>query len=95
MQNKKKDADVIAIRFAGSTQQEIIEKTKSLSLKLGVVHSELLRNLIAIGLAAYEKGAIIGFDGKVILPFSDSSIKDTESSNEETNLKKEESIFLS
>lgn len=69
MAKKKKDVAIITIRFAGVTQLDILESTNKLANNLDVIHSELLRNLIAIGLAAYNSGAVIGFDGKVILPY--------------------------
>ena len=34
----------------------------------GVSCNEIIRSLMLIGLQAYKKGAVAGFDGKVILP---------------------------
>lgn len=100
---KNKNVDVVNIRFAGTNQQELLEKTKTLSSSLGIVHSELIRNLIAIGLVAYESGAVIGFDGKVVLPFpnaakadsipANATKKDVDTDSEVP--KKKESLFLS
>ena len=85
---KNKNVDVVNIRFAGTNQQELLEKTKTLSSSLGIVHSELIRNLI---------------DGKVVLPFpnaakadsipANATKKDVDTDSEVP--KKKESLFLS
>lgn len=67
---KKQEAIISTIRFASDTQLRLVDEVKQLSDECGVGYSDLVRNLIAIGLEAYKAGAVVGFDGRVILPFS-------------------------
>lgn len=61
------EATISTVRFSGREQLRLVNEIKELAEECGVAYSELLRSLVAIGLAAYKEGAIVGFDGKVVL----------------------------
>lgn len=66
---KNKPIPPLTIRFTASVHhQKLYNELIKLADDCGVSFSDLVRNLIAIGLESYKLGAIVGFDGKVILP---------------------------
>lgn len=64
---KKRNPVVISVRFTGKSLS-MYEEILSMQEECGVSCNEIIRSLMLIGLQAYKKGAVAGFDGKVILP---------------------------
>jgi hypothetical protein len=67
----------LTLRFSGK-QKLALEEIQQLALNRGVANSELIRNLIQLGLEVYKLGGTIGFDGKVVLPNISSEIQHQE-----------------
>ena len=63
---KKKSPVVISVRFTGKSLN-MYEEIISMQEAFGVSCNEIMRSLMLIGLQAYKKGAVAGFDGKVVL----------------------------
>jgi hypothetical protein len=87
---KTKPIPPVTIRFTASVQhQKLHNELIKLADDCGVSFSDLVRNLIAIGLESYKLGAIVGFDGKVVLPSgvinSESKIPNTQTETDSSN----------
>lgn len=64
--NHKRTAESMSVRFSGK-YLELLDEIKELSAKTEQSNNNVMRYLMAIGLEAYKRGAIAGFDGKVVL----------------------------
>lgn len=64
--NHKRMAESMSVRFSGK-YLELLDEIKELSIKTEQSNNNVMRYLMAIGLEAYKRGAIAGFDGKVII----------------------------
>lgn len=64
--NHKRTAESMSVRFSGK-YLELLDEIKELSIKTEQSNNNVMRYLMAIGLEAYKRGAIAGFDGKVII----------------------------
>lgn len=64
--NHKRMAESMSVRFSGK-YLELLDEIKELSTKTEQSNNNVMRYLMAIGLEAYKRGAIAGFDGKVII----------------------------
>lgn len=62
----EKAAESMSVRFSGK-YLELLGEIKELSAKTEQSNNNVMRYLMAIGLEAYKRGAIAGFDGKVVL----------------------------
>lgn len=64
--NHKRMAESMSVRFSGK-YLGLLDEIKELSTKTEQSNNNVMRYLMAIGLEAYKRGAIAGFDGKVVL----------------------------
>lgn len=64
--NHKRTAESMSVRFSGK-YLELLDEIKELSTKTEQSNNNIMRYLMAIGLEAYKRGAVAGFDGKVVL----------------------------
>lgn len=76
--NHKRTAESMSVRFSGK-YLELLDEIKEISTKTEQSNNNVMRYLMAIGLEAYKRGAIAGFDGKVVL-----SDDETELSGQQT-----------
>lgn len=65
-----KQSATISVRFSGNSFS-IFTEIQKISQETGLSCNEIIRYLTTIGYEAYKRGAIAGFDGKVVLPEDD------------------------